>query len=162
MSGTVREVWVCSTAGADLVAVDEARALVGKGLEGDRYALGVGSYSRWPGTGRAVTLIEAEVIEDVQAGHGLDLSGGRSRRNIVTTGLRLNDLVGRRFRIGTALFRGERLAQPCGYLERRIGAGLEEALRNRGGLRADVLEEGVLRPGDVVEVLPDRAGAPCA
>src|SRR5262245_56357144 len=112
MSGVVSEVWICSAAGADLVSVGEARLLVGQGIEGDRYALGVGSFSRWPGTGRAVTLIEAEVIDDVLARHGLDLTGGRSRRNLVTRGLRLNDLVGRRFRLGTALFRGERLAQP--------------------------------------------------
>jgi MOSC domain-containing protein YiiM len=153
MSGVIVDIFIASAAGADLNAVPEARALVGKGLEGDRYALGVGHFSRWPGPGREVTLIESEVIEDFAAPLGLDLRDGRSRRNIVTAGLRLNELVGRRFRIGTALFRGERLAEPCGYLERRIGAKLE-VLRGRCGLRADVLEEGVLRVGDTLEVLP--------
>jgi MOSC domain-containing protein YiiM len=154
MSGTVAGIFIAPAAGATLEAINEVRALAGKGLEADRYALGVGSFSRWPGTGRAVTFIEAEVIEDVALGSGLDLDEGRSRRNIVTTGIRLNDLVGRRFRIGTVLFRGERLAEPCGYLERRVGPGLQDVLRGRGGLRAEVLEEGVIRVGDVVEVLP--------
>ncbi len=154
MSGVVVDIFVATAAGADLRSVREARALVGKGLEGDRYALGVGSFSRWPGSGRALTLIESEVIEDVAATQGLDLRDGRSRRNLVTAGVRVNELVGRRFRIGTALLRGERLAQPCGYLERRIGAGLKEVLRGRGGLRAEVLEEGVIRVGDALEVVP--------
>lgn len=150
--GIVTEIFVAPAAGEALMPVSEARLLVGKGLEGDRYALGCGSYSRWPGTGRAVTLIESEVIADVMAKHALDLSAGRSRRNIVTTGIRLNDLVGLRFRIGTALFRGERLAEPCGYLERRIGSGLQEVLRHRGGLRAGVVEEGAVRVGDTIEL----------
>jgi MOSC domain-containing protein YiiM len=152
--GVVTGLFIATTARATLLAVSEVRAVVGKGLEGDRYALGTGSFSRWPGPGRAVTLIEAEVIEDLAHTHGLDLTQGRSRRNIVTTGLRLNELVGRHIRIGAALFRADRLAEPCGYLERLIGAGLQEALRGRGGLRADVVEEGTLRVGDTIEVLP--------
>jgi MOSC domain-containing protein YiiM len=150
MGGVVDSVWLAGEAGAALEDVSEALAIAGRGLAGDRYARGLGSFSRWPGGGRAVSLIEAEVIEAVAAGHGLDLSGGRSRRNIVTRGVRLNELVGKRFRVGGALFRADRLAQPCGYLERRVGPGLQAALRGRGGLRADVLEAGVIRPGDAV------------
>jgi MOSC domain-containing protein YiiM len=151
MSGTVQGIFLAPSNGVDLRGVETVRVMVGKGLEGDRYALGTGSFSRWPGTGRSVTLIESEVIDDVLLRHSLDLSNGRSRRNVVTRGVRLNDLVGRRFRIGAVLFRGDRLAEPCGYLEKKIGVGLEEILRGRGGLRADVLEEGVIRVGDVIE-----------
>jgi hypothetical protein len=133
MSGRVEAIYVAPKAGDPLTAAGEARALPGQGLEGDRYALGVGSFSRWPGAGRAVTLIAQEVIEAVAAETGLDLDRGRSRRNIVTRGVPLAELIGRTFRIGTALFRGERPAEPCGYLERRIGAGLMAALRGRGG-----------------------------
>jgi MOSC domain-containing protein YiiM len=150
MSGTVQAIYLAGKAGEPLFPVTETRVLLNLGLEGDRYALGVGSFSRWPGTGRAVTLIEQEVIQAVARETGLDLDAGRSRRNIVTTGVRLGELVGKTFRIGTAVFRGERLAEPCGLLEQRIGPGLIEALRGRGGLRADVIQEGALRVGDAI------------
>jgi MOSC domain-containing protein YiiM len=156
MSGIVRAIYRAPAAGEALTEVGEVRALPGVGLEGDRYALGLGSFSRWPGTGRAVTLIEQEVIDAVLDETGLDLDAGRSRRNIVMTGVKLNELVGCTFRIGTAVFRGERLAEPCGYLERRIGPGLMQALAGRGGLRADVLEAGVVRVGDPLVVLESR------
>ncbi len=162
MTGFVSAIYLAPSAGKALTPVTEVRALIGRGLEGDRYERGVGSFSRWPGTGRAVTLIEQEVIEAVLDETGLALDAGRSRRNIVTEGVRLNELVGKTFRIGTALFRGDRLAEPCGYLERRVGKGLMPALKGRGGLRADVLEEGVLRAGDgiaVVECARLRQGA---
>ena len=155
-SGAVQAIYLASGAGQPLSAVAEALALPGRGLEGDRYALGKGSFSRWPGAGRAVTLIEQEVIEALADETGLDIDHGRSRRNIVTRGVRLNELVGRTFRIGAALFRGDRLAEPCGYLERRIGPGLTAALRGRGGLCADVLESGVLRVGEEVAVVERR------
>src|SRR5262245_18708385 len=152
MSGTVEGIFLAPEAGADLYPVEQVRALAGVGLEGDRYALGKGNFSRWPGTGRAVTLIEAEVVADAADRCGLDLSDGRSRRNLVTRGVRLNELVGKCFRIGTALLRGERLAEPCAYLERRIGEGTQEMLKGRCGLRAEVIEEGIIRIGDPIEV----------
>jgi MOSC domain-containing protein YiiM len=133
-----------------LVAVPEVRALSGRGLEGDRYFSGVGSFSRWPGSGRAVSLIEEEAVDAVAAEHGIDLSGGRSRRNLVTRGARLLDLDGRTFRIGTAVFRGVRPCAPCQYLERLTGPGTFNALKGRGGLRADVLEDGIIRLGDEI------------
>jgi MOSC domain-containing protein YiiM len=149
----VTAIYLAPTASAALVPVCEVRAAPERGLEGDRYYLGQGSFSRWPGTGRAVTLIEAEAIEAVRREHGLDLADGRSRRNLVTSGIALLGLVGKRFRIGTAVFRGERACEPCGYLEHRVGPGLMQALKGRGGLRAEVLAEGVLRAGDEIEVL---------
>jgi MOSC domain-containing protein YiiM len=153
MSAIVSAIYLAPGAGDVLVAVPQVRAVPQRGLEGDRYFLGVGSFSRWPGTGRAITFIEAEVIEAVRREHGFDLADGRSRRNIVTSGVPLLSLIGQRFRIGTAVFHGERPCEPCGYLEGRIGEGLMAALKGRGGLRAEVIEEGVLRPGDTVEVI---------
>jgi MOSC domain-containing protein YiiM len=153
MSGTVESIFLAPSAGAELKPAEEVRALPGKGLEGDRYAKGEGSFSRWPGAGREVTLIESEVIRDVAERHGIDLGHGRSRRNVVTRGVRLNELVGKRFRIGAALFRGDRLAEPCGYLARRVGDGVQQVLKGRGGLRADVIEGGVIRVGDALVVI---------
>jgi len=154
MSGTIESIYLADAAGADLAPVERVRAILGKGLEGDRYASGVGSFSRWPGTGRSVTFIEAEVIEDVAEKHPIDLGNGRSRRNVVTRGVRLGALVGKRFRIGTALFHGERLAEPCGYLGKRVGEEVQQVLKGRGGLRAEILEEGIIGVGDGIEEVP--------
>jgi MOSC domain-containing protein YiiM len=152
MSATVQGIFIGPSGGEPLVGVPEARVLPGQGLEGDRYALGLGCFSRWPATGREVTLIEGEVIEEVARAHGLDLREGRSRRNIVTAGMRLGELMGKTFQVGTALLRGDRPADPCAYLGRLVGPGVMEALRGRGGLRATILREGVVRVGDAIEV----------
>jgi MOSC domain-containing protein YiiM len=149
-TGVVEGIFIAGAAREALAAVAEVRAVEGRGLEGDRYHAAVGSFSRWPGEGRAVTLVEAEVIEAVVRDWDIDLSGGRSRRNLVTRGVRLADLLGRKFRIGGALFRGTRLAEPCAHLERLTEPRVFDALKGRGGLRADVLEGGVVRAGDVI------------
>jgi MOSC domain-containing protein YiiM len=149
-TGTVEGIFIAGAARVPLASVAEVRAVEGRGLEGDRYHAAAGSFSRWPGEGRAVTLVEAEVIEAILRDWDIDLSGGRSRRNLVTRGVRLADLLGRKFRIGEALFRGTRLAQPCAHLERLTEPGVFAALKGRGGLRADVLEGGVVHVGDPV------------
>lgn len=86
--------------------------------------------------------------------HGLDLHEGRNRRNLVTSGIDLADLHDRTFRIGTAVFRGIRPCHPCRHLEGITQEGVFDALKNRGGFRADVIEEGALRAGDAIELLP--------
>jgi MOSC domain-containing protein YiiM len=155
--GIIRAIHLAPAAGATPVAVREALAVQGRGFAGDRYFLGVGSFSRWPGEGRAVTLVEEEAVDTIRREHGIDLADGRSRRNVVTVGVVLAELVGRRFRIGGALMRGARLAAPCRYLERRVAPGTYDAMKGRGGLRADVLEDGVVRVGDRIDVVvPSR------
>jgi len=129
------------------VSVDSARLVAGQGLEGDRYFLGKGSFSHWRGTGRALTLVEAEALEDV------GLSFAAARRNVVTRGVDLNALVGVRFRVGEVECLGRRLCEPCRHLERLEGDGLMRSLAGRGGLRADVLGEGLVTVGDPVVVL---------
>jgi MOSC domain-containing protein YiiM len=153
-TGIVRAIFIAPAAAAPPVAVGSAAIAPGRGLEGDRYFFGAGSFSRWPGEGRAVTLIEEEVIDAVRREHGIDLSDGRSRRNVVTGGIVLSELMGRKFRVGTALLRGARIAAPCRHLERLTAPGVYEALRARGGLRADVVEGGMVRVGDAVVPIP--------
>lgn len=153
--GILRSIWVSSTARTPLVSVAEVRAVPGRGLEGDRYFMESGSFSRWPGGGRAVSLIAAEALDAVRAEHGLDLSQGRSRRNLVTSGIALADLQDRTFRIGTAVFRGVRPCPPCRHLEHLTEAGVFDALKDRGGFRADVIEEGFLHVGDAIELIPN-------
>ena len=129
------------------VAVDSARVVASQGIEGDRYFLGKGSFSHWRGTGRALTLVEAEALEDV------GLSSAAARRNVVTRGVDLNALVGVRFRVGGVECLGRRLCEPCRHLERLEGDGLMRSLAGRGGLRADVLGDGVVAVGDPVVIL---------
>ena len=132
------------------VAVDSASVVAGRGIVGDRYFLGKGSFSHWRGTGRALTLVEAEALEDVGLGFA------ESRRNVVVRGVSLNDLVGRRFRVGSVECLGRRLCEPCRHLEKlEKREGLMRSLAGRGGLRADVLVDGVVSVGDPVVVLSD-------
>lgn len=151
MAGHVEGIFIAPAAKATLAPVESVSAVQDRGLEGDRYFDGAGAFSRFEGSGRALTLIAAEAIEAALAETGLDLSGGRSRRNVVTRGVALEELNGRKFRIGGALLRGVRLCAPCAYLEKVTEPGVFEALKGRGGLRADILESGTIRVGDTVE-----------
>ncbi|HEX8913715.1 MAG TPA: MOSC domain-containing protein [Humisphaera sp.] len=152
MPGTLEGIFIAAAAKVPMVSVPSAVAVVGLGLEGDRYHLGVGAFSRWPGEGRQVTLIEAEAVEAILAEAGIDLREGRHRRNLVTRGVPLDALVGRRFRVGPVVLRGQRLCAPCRYLERMTGDGTYTAMRGRGGLRTEVIEGGTVAVGDAVEI----------
>ena len=136
-----------------MVSVAQVRAVTGRGLEGDRYFHGRGSFSRWPGEGRDVTFVELEAIDAILREHGVDLRDGRSRRNIVTAGGSLAALNGRTFRVGGAVVWGARECAPCRHLERLLSAELMEAMKGRGGLRGNVRMDGVIRVGDVIEPL---------
>jgi len=148
--GSVVSIHVTPEAGAPMVVVPEARALLGHGLEGDRYATGRGHYSPRPSQGgREITLIETETIDAL--GHlGVKVSAAETRRNVATRGVPLNHLVDRVFRVGEVRLRGTRLCEPCTYLDGLTHDGVMAALVHRGGLRAQILDEGVIRVGDVV------------
>ncbi len=126
------------------------RAVAGKGLEGDRYYSGCGSYSDHPGTGRHVTLIEAEALDALRRDYQLELDAGKTRRNIVTCGVALNHLVGKEFRIGEITLRGLRLCEPCAHMEKLTVKGALRGLVHRGGLRAEIVKGGVIRAGDTI------------
>jgi MOSC domain-containing protein YiiM len=143
--GTVVGILVASQAEAPLTRVDSVAALPGRGLEGDRYAEGKGTFSA-PGRGYEVTLIEADVLD------AIELSWEGARRNIVTTGISLNALVGHRFHVGSVTCVGRRLAEPCSHLETLARPGLLRPLVHRGGLRADILTGGTIAVGDNVTV----------
>ena len=144
MSGWVEGIFVAAHATELPSSVRWARAIAGVGLEGDRYFAGVGTWSDYPvSCGKALTLIEAEVLAAVY------LTGAEARRNIVTRGIRLSELVGRRFRVGEIECYGDRLCDPCLHLEQLTGVSVS-ALTHRGGLRADILNDGDIRVGDPV------------
>jgi len=146
---------IASAAAAGMQTVDAAKAVAGKGLEGDRYFSGEGTFSSEPGQGRHVTLVECEAVDALNAKLGSAFAPGEMRRNIATRGIALNHLVGRDFRVGEALLRGVRLCEPCEHLESLTRQGVLKQMLHRGGLRADILEGGVIRPGDAIAALDD-------
>jgi hypothetical protein len=144
-AGSVEAILVAPDAEAPLRPVESAEAVPGRGLAGDRYFDGRGTFSS-PGQGYELTLVRAEVLDE------LDLPWEDARRNVVTRGIDLNALVGRRFRIGDVECVGRRLAEPCAHLERLSRPGVIRPLVHRAGLRADVLAGGTISVGDAVAV----------
>jgi 8-oxo-dGTP pyrophosphatase MutT (NUDIX family)/MOSC domain-containing protein YiiM len=151
-SGVVEAIHVAAAAGEPVREVEHVRAKAGVGLEGDRYALGRGHYSRDRRVSRDLTLIEAEVIDDLARSHGMEHAPGETKRNVTTRGIRLNDLVGRRFWVGEVVCEATRLCEPCQYLTDLTGKPLLRALVHRGGLRADIVRDGRIRRGDRLRV----------
>jgi len=157
--GQVVSIHLAAEKSAPMRAVTEVRAVPGRGLEGDRYFLATGHYSSRPSHGgREVTLIEIESLEALRLGVvnasgerlGIALSAAESRRNITTSGVPLNHLVDAEFWVGAVRMRGVRLCEPCTHLERLTRPGVMAGLVHRGGLRASVLTDGVIRAGDLV------------
>lgn len=132
----------------------KARAVPGRGLEGDRYFIDQGRFSdrRFPGREiTELTLIESEVVQRLRFEWGLDVEEADSRRNLVTRGVALNDLVGSEFEVGEVRLRGASLCEPCVSLVKSAEhMHLLRALAHKGGLRAEVLTEGTIALGDVV------------
>ena len=124
-----------------LAPVESVRAVAGQGLVGDRKA------DAGTRPGGALTLVEAEALEDV------GLTGAESRRQVVVRGVRLNDLVGKRFRVGDVECLGVELCEPCLHLQSLTRPGIIEELVHRGGLNADILNDGTIAVGDPVELL---------
>jgi hypothetical protein len=138
--GLVEALVLAPAAEAPVLLVDEAVAIAGRGLKGDRYAAGAGTFaSGRPGS--ALTLVDAAVLDtfDRDVDH---------RRNVVVRGTDLNALVGRDFTLGEVRCRGRRLCEPCAHLDRLNGGGILRPLVHRGGLRADVVCDGTIRVGD--------------
>lgn len=134
------------------VSVLEVEARARRGLVGDRYFTGNGTFSNADpkGPGRELTLIESEVLAALEQERGIRLTAAGARRNLVTHGIRLNDLVGVRFRIGEVLVEGIRLCHPCAHLDKVTGMELLKPLENRGGLRASILGDGRIAVGDPI------------
>ena len=152
--GSLLAIQIGRQAEGRLESVPQVRAVPGKGLEGDRYFRGEGSFSNNPGGGREVTLVAREMLDLLEREHGIMLDPVETRRNLVTGGVSLNELVGQVFRVGDVRMRGVRLAEPCNHLERLTQPGVLKGLAHRAGLRAEILDEGMLRVGDAIVASP--------
>ena len=132
--------------------LEVATAHAGRGLDGDRYTAGAGTFSpradRRPGYD--LTLMAAEVLDELTAA-GQTVDFAATRRNVLTRGIDVNALVGRTFRIGDVLCEGRRLCEPCVHLDRLSGPGLLRPLIHKGGLRADILTDGKVRLGAPIQ-----------
>jgi MOSC domain-containing protein YiiM len=153
LRGTVEAIHIAPATDAPMVAVQRIRAIAGVGLEGDRYATRTGTWSEDPRVDRDITLIEAEVMEDLAATDGIVLAPGETRRNVTTRGIRLNELVGRRFRVGDVVCEGTRLCEPCQHLTDTLGKPILRPLVHRAGLRAHIVEGGEIAVGAEVLTL---------
>jgi MOSC domain-containing protein YiiM len=149
--GTLLSIHIAEQASMEMEELAEAKLIAGVGIEGDRYATGRGTYSDKPHADRQVTLMEIETIEALKRDHDLDLTPNESRRNMIVREVPLNHLVGKRFRVGSVLLYGGRLNRPCAYLDELLGRPLFNPLLNRSGLNCQIIEGGVVRPGDVIE-----------
>ena len=146
MSGRVEGIFISAEHGELPCAVESVRAIAGKGLEGNRYFDEGKPESE-------LTLISAEALEALHTEHGIELEAAASRRNVLTRGIDLNALVGTRFRVGDVECRGVELCEPCLDLESMTKPGIIKGLVHRGGLNAEILGDGELRPGDAVTPL---------
>ncbi len=145
MSGTVHSIYVASHRGDAQHEVPDARLTIAVGLEGDRHA-----------NSGVVTLIELEKILDFNERTGIEITAGEPRRNIVTQGIELNDLVGKQFWVGDVLLEAFELCEPCASLGKRLatdsvsGAEVVKAFAHSAGIRAFVRGTGEISPGALI------------
>ena len=140
---TVVAIHLAAEHGAPVVPVASAQAYAGKGIEGDRHFFPDGDAH----AGEALTLVEDEVVGDV------GLPPGATRRQVTVRGVRLNLLIGRRFRVGAVECLGVEICEPCLTLERNTRPGIVKDLVHRGGINADILSDGTISVGDELTTL---------
>ena len=141
MAGVVEGIFFGAIDEGPLEAADQVQVQTGAGIEGDRYG------------DRDITLFEAEAIEGLAADTGIELPPSEIRRNVMTRGVALNDLLGHRIRVGEVEAVVTELCHPCSHLQKLTQPGVLRGLVNRGGLNADVVTGGAIRVGDQVEDL---------
>lgn len=157
MGGTVEGIYIATASGEPMRAVSEVTGEAERGLVGDRHYRADITKKRKRDLDD-LSLVEAEVLESLRAEHDVELGAHETRRNILVRGVRLNDLIGQQFRVGSLLCEGIEICEPCAHMQKRVGKPVLKPLVHRGGLRARILEGGVVRLGDAVTTV----GAPAA
>ncbi len=149
MDGVIVEIYISPHGGSPMEKVEHVEAVVGGGLRGDRYMERTGY---WSGVDECqVTLIEQEALDEIGAESDIRVSNGEHRRNLITRGIRLEGLWGKRFTIGEAVLEYDRPRPPCAYIQSITQQGMTRALRSpRGGLCVRVVKAGVIRAGDSI------------
>ena len=152
MAGKIVAIFIAKQASTQIESVSEANLVAGRGIEGDRYFHGQGTFSKklkgLPD--RELTLVEAEEIDAFNKKHSAGFKHGDFRRNILTSGIRLNDLVGVQFWVGGALVEGVRLCEPCKHLGAYLAPIVATEMAGRTGLRARIVSSGTVKVGEEV------------
>ena len=150
--GRVKGIYIAPKMGANVSGHPKVSVRAGKGIEGDRYFTNTGknrsNYKGQPDW--EITLIESEVIVAFNQDTGNKFHESDFRRNIVTEGVRLNDLVGKTFNINGVSFFGVQLCEPCASLQKRLAVKILPDLIGKGGLRAQIRGVGLLNVGDAI------------
>ena len=149
-SKTITGIYTAPAMGGFMMGHAKVALKAGKGIVGDRYYSETGkSRSTYKGQPDfELTLIESEVIESFNKESGNSFHESDFRRNLITKGVRLNDLEGQYFTINGISLYGVRLCEPCASLQRRLGVSILPELVGNGGLRAQVRGSGILSVGD--------------
>ena len=150
MKGIVEGIYVTGEGSAAMERVEEVRTIEGCGIEGDRYCVGTGFWTRY-GDVCEVTLIEGEDLDYIENELGIGVKNGEHRRNIVTRGIRLGDLRRKRFRIGETVLAYDRPRPPCRHVQDLSERGMTRALKGRGGICAKVVRAGSIKVQDTIE-----------
>jgi MOSC domain-containing protein YiiM len=150
--GVVDSIYIAPARGASTEFVEQVHVVPGMGIEGDRYFIQPEAKDLHSKPGQELTLIEIEAIEAMCLEDGIQISPGQTRRNIVTRGVSLNELVDHDFNIGDVRLRGIRLCEPCNYLANRTDPRILHSMTHRGGLRAEIISDGVIHLHDVITI----------
>ena len=153
--GTLVAIFTAPASGEPMVDHPRIEATAGCGLAGDRYATNVARHDRGYTKIRHVTLIEEETVAALKRDHAIDVMPILLRRNLLTRGVPLAHLVGKKFRIGEVVLKGTELAEPCQGLADLIGQPVVEPLLHRAGIRAEIVEGGELRAGDEIALMEE-------
>lgn len=152
MQGKVSSIYISTSANAELEPLKTAQLHAGKGIVGDRYYTGKGTFSEMlaGNPAKELTLIESEEIDAFNKTHGLSLSPASLRRNIITSDIRLNELVGKTFYMGDVELLGIRLCEPCPHLADILTPKVIPGLLGKAGLRASIKSNGTIKPDDII------------
>ena len=152
MTGSVIAIYIAPAGAAEMESLPVAEVETGRGIVGDRYYAQLGTFSKKNEIrpDQEITLIESEEIDRFNGSAGLTLGYGAARRNVITRGVRLNDLVGQQFQVGTVSLEVIRLCEPCPHLASLVSDKVLPGLVHRAGLRARILSGGSIKPSDVV------------
>lgn len=150
----VKAIYIAANGGAPMQAVEDADLVAGQGIVGDRYYGDSGTFSKklkdLPD--KELTLIESEQIDQFNTARGLSLDYGAFRRNIVTRGIHLDELIDSEFTIGETRLRGIRQCEPCSYLAGLLGPEVLSDMVHRAGLRAAIIKSGKINVNDVIKI----------
>jgi MOSC domain-containing protein YiiM len=154
--GILEAIYVSAIKGGPMQSVAQVHAVPGRGLEGDRYFLAPGVSPKDNKVDRQITLIEVEAVDALCQDQRITVSPADIRRNLVLRGAQLNQLVDKKFKVGEVALRGMRLCEPCQYLAKITQPEVLPGLLHRGGLRAEILSEGMMRVGDAVDFIQEE------